>query len=101
MTDKRFDEETERYMVEYMNQNHPASNYWFAKAYGNLWDAEDASMIAIDKEGMELTVQMPDGERNIRVMFDHVLKDDDDAQFTLVDMSMKAREIIMNQKKQG
>ena len=100
MTDKRFDSETEQYLVEYMNQNHPASVYWYAKVYGNLWDSEDASMLSIDKEGMELTVEMSDGaEQRIRVEFDHELVDDDDAQNTLVDMSIKAREIIMNQKK--
>ena len=82
----------------------PASIYWYARTYGNLWDAENASMLGIDKEGMELRVEMSDGERQIRIAFDHVLEDDDDAQSTLIDMSMKAREIIMNraeQKRQG
>jgi putative heme iron utilization protein len=104
MSDNRFDPETERYMVDYMNQNHSASIYWYARTYGNLWDAENASMLGIDKEGMELRVEMSDGERQIRIAFDHVLEDDDDAQSTLIDMSMKAREIIMNraeQKRQG
>ncbi len=104
MTDNRFDPETERYMVDYMNQNHSASIYWYARTYGDLWDAENASMLAIDKEGMDLSVDMPDGERQIRIAFDHVLVDDDDAQSTLIDMSMKAREMIMEraeQKRQG
>src|SRR5688572_6986345 len=96
MSDNRFDPETERYMVDYMNQNHSASIYWYARTYGNLWDAENASMLGIDKEGMELRVEMSDGARQIRIAFDHVLADDDDAQSTLIDMSMKAREIIMN-----
>jgi putative heme iron utilization protein len=61
-------------------------------------------MLAIDKEGMDLKVEMPGGEQQVRIAFDHVLEDDDDAQSTLIDMSMKAREIIMNraeQKRQG
>ncbi len=101
---KRFDPETERYMVDYMNQNHPASIYWYARTFGDLWDAEDASMLAIDKEGMDLNVEMPDGEKQIRIVFDHILEDDDDAQSTLVEMSMQAREQIMEraeQKRQG
>ncbi len=57
-------------------------------------------MLALDREGMELSVEMPGGERQIRIAFDHVLKDDDDAQSTLVEMSMKAREIIMNRAEQ-
>jgi len=99
MADTRFDPETERYLIDYMNQNHPASVYWYARVYGNLWDAEDASMLAIDKEGMELQVEMPDGVQRIRIRFDHLLADDDDAQHTLVEMSIKAREVIMSQRK--
>jgi len=104
MSEHRFDPETERYMVDYMNQNHPASIYWYARTYGDLWEAENASMLGIDKEGMDLSVEMPDGEMRIRIAFDHILEDDDDAQSTLIDMSMKAREIIMSraeQKRQG
>jgi putative heme iron utilization protein len=96
MTNKHFDPETERYMLDYMNQNHPASVYWYARTYGDLWDAKDASLVAIDKEGMDLNVQMPDGEKRIRIPFDHLLQDDDDAQNTLIEMSMKAHEIIIN-----
>jgi putative heme iron utilization protein len=104
MPDKHFDPEIERYLVDYMNQHYPASVYWYARAYGDLWDAENAVMLALDREGMELSVEMPDGKRQIRIAFDHVLQDDDDAQSTLVELSMKAREIIMNraeQKRQG
>jgi putative heme iron utilization protein len=100
MTDKRFDPEIERYLVDYMNEHYPASVYWYARAYGDLWDAENAVMLALDREGMALSVEMPDGERQIRIAFDHVLKDDDDAQSTLVEMSMKAREIIMQRAEQ-
>jgi putative heme iron utilization protein len=100
MTDKHFDPEIERYLVDYMNEHYPASVYWYARAYGDLWDAENAVMLALDREGMELSVEMPDGERQIRIAFDHVLKDDDDAQSTLVEMSMKAREIIMQRAEQ-
>jgi putative heme iron utilization protein len=100
MTDKRFDPEIERYLVDYMNEHYPASVYWYARAYGDLWDAENAVMRALDREGMELSVEMPDGERQIRIAFDHVLEDDDDAQSTLVELSMKAREIIMQRAEQ-
>lgn len=98
MMDKRFDPETERYMIDYMNQNHPASVYWYARTYGDLWDAENASMIAIDKEGMDLNVEMQDGGKQIRITFDHLLEDDDDAQSTLIEMSMQARELIMSRR---
>jgi putative heme iron utilization protein len=100
MTDKSFDPETEQYMIDYMNQGHPASILWYAKVYGNVWDAEGGYIVAIDKEGMDLDVELKNGEKRIRITFDHVLEDDDDAQSTLIDMSMKAREVIMSQRKQ-
>ncbi len=100
MADTHFDPKTERYMIDHMNQEHSASVYWYAKVYGNLWDAEEACMIAIDKEGMDLDVETPHGAQRIRIPFDHRLADDDDAQHTLVEMSIKAREIIMSQRKQ-
>ena len=101
MTDKRFEPEMERYLVDYMNEHYSASVYWYARTYGDLWDAENAVMLALDREGMELNVEMPDGsERQVRIAFDHVLKDDDDAQSTLVEMSMKAREMIMQRAEQ-
>lgn len=100
MVDTHFDPETERYMIDHMNQEHAASVYWYAKVYGNLWAAEEACMVAIDKDGMDLDVETPDGVQRIRIPFDHRLADDDDAQHTLVEMSIKAREIIMSQRKQ-
>ena len=101
MTDKRFEPDMERYLVDYMNEHYPSSVYWYARTYGDLWDAENAVMLALDREGMELSVEMSDGsEQQIRIAFDHVLKDDDDAQSTLVEMSMKAREMIMQRAEQ-
>jgi putative heme iron utilization protein len=53
---------------------------------------------------MDLNVEMVDGEKRIRITFDHLLEDDNDAQSTLIEMSMKAREIIMSRtekKRQG
>jgi putative heme iron utilization protein len=49
---------------------------------------------------MDLDVELKNGEKRIRITFDHVLEDEDDAQSTLIDMSMKAREVIMSQRKQ-
>ncbi len=100
MTDTSFDPESERYMIDYMNEGHQASLLWYAKAYGELWDADGAYMVKLDKEGMDLDVELPDGEKRIRIAFDHLLEDDSDAQNTLIEMSTKAREIVMSQRKQ-
>jgi putative heme iron utilization protein len=100
MTDKAFDPESERFMIDYMNQGHPGPLLMYAKAYGNLWDAEAAYMVALDKEGMELNVEVPEGEKRIRIPFDHCLEDDSDAQNTLVEMSMQAREMVTQRRQQ-
>ncbi len=100
MTDKAFDPESERYMIEYMNGGHQASILWYIKAYGNLWDSEGGYIVALDREGMDLDVELPDGERRIRIAFDHLLADESDAQETLIEMSNKARKIVMSQRKQ-
>ena len=54
-------------------------------------------MVAMDKEGMELDVTVPDGTRRIRIPFEHRLQDEGDAQQTLVEMSFNARDVLAQQ----
>jgi putative heme iron utilization protein len=89
-----FPPESERYMVRHMNEQYASSNLLYVKVYGQLWEATDADMVKLDKEGMELEATVPDGTRRIRIPFDHRLQDEGDAQQTLVEMSFKAREIL-------
>ncbi|MCZ6874064.1 MAG: hypothetical protein O7G88_11150 [bacterium] len=51
----------------------------------------------MDKEGMDIDVELKDGEKRIRIEFDHLLEDDDDAQNTLINMSVHAREVVISQ----
>src|SRR5262249_7058512 len=92
-----FPPETERSLVEHMNEFYADANLRYAKAYGNLWQATEARMVVLDKEGMELDVAVPDGTRRIRIPFDHRLQDEGDAQQTLVEMSFAARDIMAQQ----
>jgi putative heme iron utilization protein len=94
MESASFPPETERALVEHMNEFYADANLRYAKAYGNLWQATEARMVVLDKAGMELDVTLPDGTRRIRIPFDHRLSDEGDAQQTLVEMSFKARDII-------
>jgi putative heme iron utilization protein len=57
-------------------------------------------MMALDKEGMELDVTLPDGIRRIRIPFEHRLQDEGDAQQTLVEMSFNARDVLAQQARQ-
>jgi putative heme iron utilization protein len=89
-------------MVEFMNEHYAHSNLMYAKVYGQLWQATEARMVALDKEGMELDVIVPDGSRRIRIPFEHRLQDEGDAQQTLVEMSFNARDVLVQQtRKEG
>jgi len=97
MESPAFPPETERSLVEHMNEFYADANLRYAKAYGQLWQATEARMVALDKTGMELEVTVPEGARRIRIPFDHSLQDEGDAQQTLVEMSFNAREILAQQ----
>lgn len=94
MENLSFPPESERYMVRHMNEQYGASLLMYVKVYGDVWEATDANMMKIDREGMELEAVVPDGTRRIRIPFNHQLQDEGDAQQTLVEMSFKARETI-------
>jgi putative heme iron utilization protein len=81
-------------MIEHMNEWYAHSNLMYAKAYGQLWQATEARMVALDKDGMDLEVTLPEGLQRIRIPFEHRLQDEGEAQQTLVDMSFKARDIL-------
>jgi len=73
----------------------------YAKLYGQLWQATEARMVALDKAGMELDVTAPDGTRRIRIPFAHRLQDEGEAQQTLVEMSFNARDVLAQQARQN
>lgn len=81
-------------MIEHMNEWYAHSNLMYAKAYGQLWQATEARMVGLDKDGMDLEVTLPEGLQRIRIPFDHRLQNEGEAQQTLVDMSFKARDIL-------
>jgi len=100
MESPAFPADAERSMVEFMNEHYAHSNLMYAKVYGQLWQATEARMVALDKEGMELDVTVPDGTRHIRIPFEHRLQDEGDAQQTLVEMSFNARDVLAQQARQ-
>ena len=89
-----FAPESERYMMDHMNTDHADSNLMYVKVYGSLWRATAARMVALDKVGMDLEVTVPEGIRRLRIPFNHRLRDEADAQRTLVAMSLHAQTVI-------
>jgi len=97
MESPAFPPETERALIEHMNEFYADANLRYVKAYGYLLQATEARMVALDKAGMELEAIVSDGTRRVRIPFDHRLQDEGDAQQTLVEMSLNAREILAQQ----
>ena len=83
------------------NEHYAHSNLMYAKVYGRLWQATEARMVALDKEGMELDVTVPDGTQHIRIPFVQRVQDEGDAQQTLVEMSFNARDVLAQQARQN
>lgn len=73
-------------ICKHMNKDHADAVLVYVQRYGGLQAATAATMIAIDPDGMDLTAQVDDIEKLVRVSFDHQLKDAGDAHHTLVAM---------------
>ena len=69
-------------ICRHMNDDHPQAVLTYARRYGAKAAAQQARMVAIGPDAMELEV---DGER-VQVAFDHNLSDSEDAHRTLVAM---------------
>jgi putative heme iron utilization protein len=85
---------SERYMIDHMNADHADANLMYVKVYGNLWEATAARLLRLDKTGMELEVTSPAGIQCMRLMFDHPLQDEQDAERTLVAMARHAQTVL-------
>ncbi|MEH2163196.1 MAG: DUF2470 domain-containing protein [Nostoc sp.] len=62
-----------------------------AQAFGGITDANTAQMLSIDAQGMDLTAQVNGEVVPVRIQFDHVLADAEDAHQTLIAMVKQAR----------
>lgn len=79
-------------ICKHMNEDHADAIALYAKVYGNTPDATAAEMQSIDPEGMDLLTQVNGDTISIRVTFDHVLQDSEDAHQTLIAMVRQARQ---------
>ncbi|WP_107668830.1 DUF2470 domain-containing protein [Cyanothece sp. BG0011] len=78
-------------ICKHMNEDHSNAIVLYAKVFGNLSETEAAKMESIDPEGMNLLATIKGETVPLRVKFDHVLKDSEDAHHTLIDMVKQAR----------
>ena len=77
-------------MRKHMNEHHADAVLTLVQKSGNCAVAEAAQVLSIDSQGMDLTAQTSDFVVPIRIQFDHVLKDAEDAKDTIIAMVQKA-----------
>jgi putative heme iron utilization protein len=75
-----------------MNEDHAEAIVLYAKVFGNSPEAQAAQMLSIDPHGMNLSVQVEERTIPVRIHFERVLQDAQDAHYTLIDMVKKARQ---------
>ncbi len=79
-------------ICQHMNEDHADAIAIYAQVYGNTPQAATAVMQAIDPEGMDLIAEVEGQFTPIRIPFDHVLQDSEDAHQTLIAMVRQARQ---------
>jgi putative heme iron utilization protein len=78
-------------ICQHMNEDHSDAIKLYAQVFGNLPETETATMLSVDPQGMNLAVKIQDDSLPIRIEFDHVLQDSEDAHHTLIEMVKQAR----------
>ncbi len=78
-------------ICNHMNEDHANAVVLYAQTFGGLTNATAAAMVAIDPQGMDLTAQVNGENVPVRIEFDHLLQDAEDAHHTLIAMVKQAR----------
>lgn len=86
-----FSAEISSRICNHMNEDHGDAVVLYAKTFGGITDAIAAQMLSIDAQGMDLTAQANGEDVPLRIEFDHVLVDSEDAHQTLIAMVKQAR----------
>ncbi|MEH2419806.1 MAG: DUF2470 domain-containing protein [Nostoc sp.] len=88
---KDFSADISSRICKHMNDDHADAIVLYAKAFGHITDVSAAQMLLIDAQGMDLTAQVNGETVPVRIQFDHVLADAEDAHQTLITMVKQAR----------
>ncbi len=90
---EQFSSEVSDRICKHMNEDHANAVALYAQIYGNSPDTEAAQMVSIDAQGMNLMAQIKGASVPLRIEFDHLLNDAEDAHHTLIAMVKQARRI--------
>ncbi|AFY45846.1 DUF2470 domain-containing protein [Nostoc sp. PCC 7107] len=88
---EQFSPEISSRICNHMNEDHAEAVLLYAKAFANVTEATAAQMLLIDAQGMDLSAQLNGETIPVRIQFDHVLADAEDAHQTLIAMVKQAR----------
>ncbi len=86
-----FSAEISSRICNHMNEDHADAVVLYAKAFGGVTDASEAQMLSIDAQGMDLTARVNGEDVPVRIQFDRVLANSEDAHQTLIAMVKQAR----------
>ncbi|BAZ37403.1 hypothetical protein NIES4101_33240 [Calothrix sp. NIES-4101] len=86
-----FSQEVSARICGHMNEDHSHAVTLYAQVFGGLTEASAAQMLTIDAQGMDLIARVSDEDVPVRINFDHVLQDSEDAHQTLIAMVKQAR----------
>jgi putative heme iron utilization protein len=89
-----FSPEISTRICNHMNEDHADAVALYARTFGKSPDTQAAQMLSIDAQGMNLMAQVKGESVPLRIEFDHVLKDSEDAHHTLIDMVKQARTLL-------
>lgn len=78
-------------ICNHMNEDHADAVILYAQTFGGLTNATVAEMVSIDTQGMNLTAQVNGAAVPVRVEFNRVLENAEDAHHTLIAMVKQAR----------
>ena len=77
-------------MCNHMNKDHSEAVLTYAKHFGQQTDAEAATMVALDENGMDLEIIVNAASKTLRIPFPTTLGNAQDAHTVLVDMMKEA-----------
>jgi putative heme iron utilization protein len=74
-------------MIAHMNDDHADAVLGYVHRYASLPQAQSATLVAIDPDGMLVHATIDGAQQPVAITFDHVLRDADDARDTLIAMA--------------
>jgi putative heme iron utilization protein len=80
--------------VDHCNKDHADAVLQMAQAFSGLEEAEEATMLSVDRYGFDVLCSMPDGLRRSRVEFSQRLEAGGSLRVAMMDTTQRARDVL-------